>query len=396
MAKYFDPRAVLRQLAKPLLRQFFQQRGELLHLPWDDLKNGRSIDEIYAAWQALPDESRQQVQVFLRDLDQLANDRAMRAFADEVNARAPQLAWQFIACQTRLNKAMWFYLNFPEAFKQATLFALADTLSTGRFAMRRNGLPKEPLEVTPEITEKLQGLLQEHYWPKEMRGEMCRVEHYSRPGGNEYFFAYLYDWPNSRLAFSRKGQLLSKIERYLFSVVFAVCPELGSLDLMARGGRAVQHELQQRFCEAVYGVRIDGVAPERPTYRLQHLLDPNFRYPTLSTDCIRRVRLEQIVLQAPQYGRGLTAITHDFDPNARRRDWLEVINRTLVGHHWSTGDVSVIAAKFELIIAPPGLAPEKKLSFGVELPSWCDLKSKPDEMRVIGERCLDLWEINYA
>jgi hypothetical protein len=39
-----------------------------------------------------------------------------------------------------------------------------------------------------------------------------------------------------------------------------------------------------------------------------------------------------------------------------------------------------------------GAGRAKGLTFNVGLHS-CDLKSKPDEMRAIGERCLKLWKV---
>jgi hypothetical protein len=45
-------------------------------------------------------------------------------------------------------------------------------------------------------TQALAKALSRYYWPNEMRGQHCQVEHYTRPGGNEYFFAYLDNWPD--------------------------------------------------------------------------------------------------------------------------------------------------------------------------------------------------------
>ena len=50
MAKHFDPRTLLKQISMSLLQQFFTQRGELLDLPWRELREKKSIDPIYTAW----------------------------------------------------------------------------------------------------------------------------------------------------------------------------------------------------------------------------------------------------------------------------------------------------------------------------------------------------------
>jgi hypothetical protein len=38
----------------------------------------------------------------------------------------------------------------------------------------------------------------------------------------------------------------------------------------------------------------------------------------------------------------------------------------------------------------------RPLRFSVSCPNSCDLKSKPDELRAIGERCLRLWEVTHG
>lgn len=393
MAKLFDPRTALKQLAKPLLREFFARRGDLQDLPWDELKDLGDVEPIYNAWQQLPDDERRQVQVIFRDLVQLADHRGIRAFAAEIQSRAPHRAFEFQACRSGLNKALWFYLNFPEAFTQASLFARADALSTGRYAVRCNGLPKASLEVTPEIILRLQQSLGEHYWPKEMRGEQCRVSHYSRPGGTEYFFAYLEDWPDMPLIFNDAGELIPKLERYTFSVVYACCPQEGSLELLAKGGWNVQHELLRRFSHAAYGPEIEPGDPVRPAYRLQQVLDPKFTYPTHPEDCIGRVRISRIVLETLGHEPNVQKFELTFKRNVWRADWLRTIHQTLRANGLSEADVVVQEVTFQLFFRPAGWAPQKTLTFSVSLPSWSDLKFKTDEMRLICERCLQLWEM---
>src|SRR4051812_18569920 len=104
---------MLKQTSVFLLRQFFDQRGELQDLPWGALQEHRSSDLVYHAWQGLPDGPRRQVNAILQDIWDLSQARAIRAFAQELHDFAPERSWEFAACRTRLNKALWFYLNFP-------------------------------------------------------------------------------------------------------------------------------------------------------------------------------------------------------------------------------------------------------------------------------------------
>lgn len=139
-----DPRTLLKQLAIPLVQRLFEQRGELLDLPWSELRQKKQTAPIYAAWQRLPEDRRREVQIVFHEIAGAATELGIAAFAQEVKHAAPGDVWKFNACRSRLNKALWYYLSFPELFERATLFARADSLTTGRFAIRRDNLPRAP------------------------------------------------------------------------------------------------------------------------------------------------------------------------------------------------------------------------------------------------------------
>ena len=88
MAKPFDPRKLLKQIANPLLREFFTRRGELSDVPWNDLTEHK-IDPIYEAWQALPEPQNLAIQGILRDVNELADHRGIAAMAEQVSGRYP-------------------------------------------------------------------------------------------------------------------------------------------------------------------------------------------------------------------------------------------------------------------------------------------------------------------
>lgn len=393
MAKHYDPRTLLKLIAVPLMHEFFQRRGELLELPWHELAERRQTLPIYDAWQTLPEDRRRQVQTVLQDLLALADDRGMKVFAEEVRVHAPDRSWEFVSCRTRLNKAMWFLLNFPELFDRAALFARADALAVGRYAVRYTGLPHTPIAVTSATKQTLQGALQNYYWPNEMRGHHCHVEHYTRSGGNEYFFAYLDDWPDTRLVFEDNGELAPRSELYAFSILFVYCPGDGSLELVSRGEPHVRTALQQAFCQAVLAMSETPDGPQQPVYRLQQVLDPLFTYPTESHDGVARVRLCRIRLAPVGNTFPVAVFDLKFRGNVTRTQWLEIIGRDLAAHGLSVNQVAVQQATFQLIFLQSGLSRVKTLTFSVTLPSLCDLKTKPDEDREIGQRCLKLWGV---
>ncbi|MFO0903683.1 MAG: hypothetical protein U0939_11825 [Pirellulales bacterium] len=386
---YFDPRTLLKQLAIPLVQRLFEQRGELLDLPWSELRQKKQTAPIYAAWQRLPEDRRREIQIVFHEIAEAATELGIAAFAQEVKHAAPGDVWKFTACRSRLNKALWFYLSFPERFERATLFARADSLTTGRFAIRRDDLPRTPLNVTPEVLTALGEALRGFYWPTQMRGHHCHVEHHRRHDGDDYFFAYLDDWPDKRLAFGDNGKLRIHSARFAFSVLFVFSPSDGSLELVANGGESIHFPLQQAFCRSVLGIDIAPANPERPVYRLQQVLDPAFNYPTAAEDRICRVQLKSIRWKPAGEIKQLRATVQEFESTICRSEWLELVQRFLAGLGLAPTQAVVEGATFRLTLLRGGRS--RVLEFTIALPSRCTVRTKSDELLAIGKRCLAQW-----
>ncbi|MFN9131425.1 MAG: hypothetical protein ACK5XO_01950, partial [Phycisphaerales bacterium] len=294
MAKPFDPRKVLKQIANSLLREFFTRRGELADVPWDQLSEHR-IEPVFDAWQSLPEHQKLSVQVILRDISELSDHRGMAVLAEEILWRKPEVADQFKAQASKQDKAMWVYLNIPEAFSEAALFARADALAAGRHWKRRNSLPKEAIVVTDTMLQALGEALTSYYGPVQMRGRCCKVVHYRRQGGAEYFFAYLDDYPDKHIVFDGESdQPIIRSDRYAFENVFVYNADDGSLEVFAQGGKKVWEPLQCAFCKAVLGRSVAPADPLRPTFMLDHLLAPNSPLPLEATDGVEEAKITRM------------------------------------------------------------------------------------------------------
>src|SRR5690606_35472200 len=120
--------------------------------------------------------------------------RGVTALVELVRQRCPDRAAEFEAQGGEADKAMWAYLNVQDVFEKAAMFARADALAARRYWEKRNGLPKGKLAVDEALPNRLAKALTDYYAPLQMRGQFCKVAHYARSGGAEYFFAYLYDY----------------------------------------------------------------------------------------------------------------------------------------------------------------------------------------------------------
>lgn len=390
MAKLFDPRKVLKHISNSLLREFFTRRNELADVPWDDLTEHR-IEPIFEAWQALPERQKLEVQVILRDIHELADHRGLAVLAEEILWRCPERADEFKAQDSKADKAMWAYLHVPAAFEEAAMFARADALAAGRYWNRCNGLPRKPIVVDQAMLERLAQALTSFYGPTQMRGRHCHVVHYQRAGGSDYFFAYLDDYPDKRLVFDADSdELTVRADRYAFENVFVYNGDDGAMELFAHGGKRVWDPLQAAFCEAVLGEEVDPTDPLRPSFRLDHLLTADFALPTDPQDGVEGARITRLRLAPPGSG-GYVEIKAD--PKAHPNDIYHKMKRWLNADTITPGGTRVLQATFHLKFQHDGRGRQPTLTFDVLVPNSCNLKSKPDEQREVGERCLKLWKV---
>ena len=295
MAKPFDPRKVLKHIANPLLREFFTRRGELGGVPWDELTEHK-VEPIFEAWQVLPESSQLEVQVLLRDIHELADHRGVAALVELVREECPDRAEEFEAQIGEADKAMWVYLNAPRIFEEAAVFARADALAAGRYWEKRNGLPKRTLAVNKAMTDRLATALTEFYGPFQMRGRFCKIAHYARSSGAEYFFAYLDDYPGKHVVFHDDGQPTMESGRYAFENVFVYNSGEGTMELYAPGGRQVREPLEAAFCKAVLNIDVDPADPLRPSYRLDHLLQTDYPLAADPNDLVAEARITVLSL----------------------------------------------------------------------------------------------------
>ncbi|MCW2892955.1 MAG: hypothetical protein JWO75_2444 [Actinomycetia bacterium] len=390
MAKQFDPRKVLIHLSKPLLRAFFAPRPTFQELEWDSLPDG-DIKPIYDKWLALPPSARREVQLVLQDINELADPAGLAFLAEEIQWRCPKQMQPFAAVQGHADKALWTYLNVPLGFKEAALFARTKALSTGRYWEKRNGLPQKKLEVSDELKKALGDSLVAYYSEAQGRGFKHHVEHYTRATSAEYFFVYLDDYPDNQPGFDDAGEFRRRPGQSAFDNVFVYNATDGTLELFAHGGRKVHDELQKCFCRATHGIEVEPEPPSLPVYRLDELKNPAFAFPTNLADQIAEVRIRSLRVEPVDTPR--RSILLKADPKGPKDDIHQAIDLYLSATNLPRAKMRVTTVTLQLTFMSDGAAKAKTMTFDISHPSSCNLKSKPDEMRAIGERCLKLWGI---
>ena len=163
--------------------------------------------------------------------------------------------------------------------------------------------------------------------------------------------------------------------------------------MIARGGKSVQKSLRKAFCRTVLGIEVDDDEPVRTTYQLDHLLDPAFAFTTEAEDRIAAVHLRRIRVVPKISVPAVEYPELKFKETARHADVLAAIQKLLIAYNLDRSQVEVTQVGIQLQFMSDGHRKPKKMTFNVSCPNTCDLKSKPDDVRVVGERCVKRWEI---
>lgn len=396
MANVFDLRKVLKQISNVHLRQFFAQRGELLHVPWDGLKEHK-ISPIVEAIQTLSPAQRRQVQILLKSFVRLSDNGGLKVLLDELHARHPDKVPYWNALKRRLDKVVWTYLNAPDAFEEAVVFARADSLATTRYFQRWSAVPCPNFAVTEERLAALQTALCAYYKEKELRGEHCAIHHYTRQNGAEYLFAYLPDWPDNFMVFNDAGELQALDVPAAFTILFVYTPATGMLEMIAAGGKPAQKELRRLFCQGMLGLDdVPDADPERPAYLLDHLLDPGFQFTWQPEDRIETVQVSRLLVLPTVAGHDLDGLGLRLRLGLPWSQTMQNLDALLASRDLSRSQVSVEEVRIRIQLLGDGERRGRVLTINVT-PRSCDLKSQDDDdLRILGEKCLRAWGIDHG
>jgi hypothetical protein len=388
----FDLKKQLKVHDRVLLRQLFSAERDMRMVDWF-LTPKSDIGQIAQSWEHLDEDRKRHYQVVLQDVDLLSNINGQKILVEELEAQPVPRIENFSKLTSHADRALWTYLYAPEVFETASMFARAEALRNGKQSNAWNSLPKQPIEITREKVEALEDQIREYYWNKQMRGKVCKVHHYQRQCGSQYFFAYLPDWPDKRLYFDEHEELAPKEDTYAFSNAFVFEPRLGIVELMAKGGLRVQLDLRRAFCKSMLDIEVSDQAPLKRVYQLDQLLDPNFSFVTLPEERISEVHLTRLRMVPKVYVPLLDHIELKFLETENLDQVRAVVGRQLEAIGLESDQIEINQVTIQFVFMGSSGKRPRKMTVNVMCPSSCDLRSKPEELQPIGRSCLVRWGI---
>lgn len=387
----FNPKRVMRQLSPKLLKELFDRQPEKLDISWGD-GSAMNVDAVFHAWQRMTDHPRKAIEVLFHDIDDMATgEDGMLVILEEGLSAGEDFRSVFEPMESQYDRALWTYLHHPRIWNTAVRFAEADGLATGRFWVKRNDVPKADPKADEEGRQALATAMSAFY-RDQGRGHNCTVDHFTRAGTQDYFFVYLSDYANTHVNFDESGNLHRDTERRAFEVVFAYDRNAGVLETFAKGGKKVIEPMQRIFCSVVLGSPLKPEASGKAPYALDGLLNRAFGFDTDPEDEIESVSVRGLRLSV--LGRKRGRITLEADPQKGPNSIYDMLEEDLNKERLPLSVLQVSKVTLHIARNVPGRG--GSLTFSVALPNSCDLKSKREELRLLGEKYLKRWKIDVA
>ncbi len=376
MATNYSPKQFLRQVPNPLLKAFFDRRGELPDIDWDALGE-MDADPVFEAWQTLPETARAQVERLFRSVSDLSSAQGIQTLIEEGQFHRLDLTAGLNELRGLHEKVFWVYLNHEKVFVSAGRLNRADHLN-GRYWRRRTDLPAKVPDISHPTRKLLGKEISKYYWDTQGRGEHCHVEVYLRREKIHYFFAYPADYADTVIIYDDLGDLQRQLQQAAFEVIFAYNESSGTLDLFVQGDKNLRRDIEEIFARLILKEELPTEIAERQPYELNGLRNPDFDFPTDPEDAIQEVRVKALRLSI--VGPGFGRITFESDARKKRGDIYDLMDKSLNHVRMETEAVNVTRAVLDVIYATGGKP--KTDSFYISYPDTCSLKDTPEHLKL--------------
>jgi hypothetical protein len=385
--KQYAPQTFLRVVPKPLLKQFFEQRGTKLAVEWDKLTE-QDVAPIWEALQTLQGPERDKIEGVFRDVYDLACEDGVKAIIEGGRLGGKELAAAMADKDGPYHQAMWAFISEFDSFRTAMLLFQFDNL---KYWCKRSGMPDEDPNLSQQALEALAAELKTYYMLTQGRGQRCTVDSLLRNGQDHYFFAYLDDWVDTEIRHNDQGKLIPQSVRRTFENVFVFNRKEGSLELSAKGDKKVKAALQGIFGRTILGVELGEEDKKKQPYNLDLLKNRNF---SLVTDPEDHVEARVRAIRLTAGGRGSRRVTLEANIDAGPKDIYDMMDKWLNYNNISLDQLKVSQVTFNFRFAAVNGRRASSLTFNVTWPNSSNLKSQREEHKLIGGKYLKRWKID--
>ncbi len=384
----YNPQKFLRLTSNDLLKELFLNQNCHWDAQWDKLPPSR-MDFIYSEFNKLPSKERCNLELVMQDVYSIADsDDGINQLIKTAKFCEVELSEEFFKYQSRCDKALWFRLRYHELWTHVKRCVYTDALSQ-KYWVRYIDLPQKSPKTDKESLSRFGKAISLFYIDSEGRGHAFEVEHFKRAEGLDYFFIYLSDHPKTYEIWDMETGFQRRSECRLFELVFALNSNQGTLDIHAHGSGSAKSALKEIFMNEILDDIFIVSHIYKSAYDIDQLKYSSFNFYTDPDDEILNVAIKKMTLSKQEKGETLIAL--QVAPESE--DFYEVLEH----------DLNIKELNLETLIVEKVTLSIKAIhdghlcSFAMDISSnSCNLKSKCEWQRALGEKYLKNWRIDNA
>jgi len=372
MARHYSTNDFFRQMSKPLLARYFQERGLFADVDFAMLKEAEP-ETLFEAWLFLPEVERNKSDAELREISDLSCEKGFRAIIDEAgfhlgeNSDAHKaFVTQLAGLSNHFERAMIAFLDHNKFWRGATCFYHADSLPYWR---KRKNLPHLPAAVDKASVDDLALRIRTYFHHTEGRGNNCYVEPLRR-GDLDYFFAYPEDYSQQSIEWVH-GEFGRRPHNPAFEVIYVYSQKKGSLDVNYRGSPKAIEPLQAMFSAAI--LKLPDLPPDPKdgrVYDLNLLREKGFEFVYEAGSGIQRVAVKKLRLSSKAKGGDRITVEADTSANTQAMyDLLAEIGKSVPLYLYNVTQVELAASVIVSATKPP-----RAITIRITHPNSCSLK----------------------
>ncbi len=315
------------------------------------------------------------------DIDEIGTGNGCDYLLNRAHAKGLNIKQKdYEKLQNAKERAIYFYLNFPDLFSETCDEYNIENLQGWR---AEKTVSKSLEEILPNIPDFKYGL--SVLYGKEYKGKNLKVKHVKR-GETVTFIAYIEDLFTNDTSF-KDGDLDTKIPRKpVFSAYFLYRPNQGILEVKAKGGKKRIRQLQEEFIKHMLKESPNITNEARYDFDKIQNIDA-LTFPTEAKDLV-----ESVTLKALRLIHNTTKKRLSIDLGNNRGEGTEAIIKSLKEMNIDLFDYQVTQCKIEVIFDNLGKGRKRKLTVTITYPNICDLKERDIDIAV--GRLLKKWKLD--
>ncbi|WLQ14323.1 hypothetical protein O5O45_00010 [Hahella aquimaris] len=379
-------RQFVRHTSVDILREYFHQKLALAATMNGENNTPETVHELISWAERLPPNHQIRLRVDAERVQQMSDDIGQAALLDAVG----DAAW-FKAMASSWDRSLWTFLHEPEKFRQAEDIRYADHYRHGR---NWSGYQVEAalvLHVDPVSLDDFKARIKALFG----LGEKVKVELFDRTMPDEegqdievvQVMVYQEGLPDAYLEFEEEDSIVSRIRRPVSEHAIIYSPTTGSIEVVA-AKRERRDAIVLAFSEHLLKRTAGAAKAPLRRYRLEPLVE-NAPLDWDLEDGIESVEIVMLKLtDIDQQGR----VTLE---KSAKGDL--VLHEYCHGHFdeynpvTSTAFIPVQATLSIRFQPEQGSRRGKVLPVKISLPNGCDLRSRTEHERLIGEKYLRRW-----